>query len=274
MPVITVASDSFEQGADIARRTAQALGYAYLDRALLDQVAQEQAVPRDELVKALDEPPGLLTLRSRRRQKLLTHIQAACLEKLQADNLVCYGLGAHLYARGVAHVLHVRIVTDQQKRATELAQRENMPVDKALKQIQRQDEGRRRWSQECFNLDETSPELYDLVISLSNLEPAKAVEIIADTAGYPKFQAMTYSRKYLMDKTLAARVREKLQEYFPDVRVEASDATVVVQLQSLKRDQRKKQEKVRELAGQVPGVEYTEVHIIKDFFGQAAESGR
>lgn len=274
MPVITVSSDSFEQGGEIARRIAEALGYEYLGRDLLDQVAREQAVPLEELVKALDEPPGLLTMRSRRRQKMLVHIQAACLEKLQADNLVCYGLAANLYARGVAHVVHVRVVTDQQKRAAELAQKQGLAPDKAIKQIQRQDEGRRRWSQEFFNLDETSPELYDLVISLSNLEPEKAIEIIADTAGYPKFQAMTYSRKYLMDKVLAAKVREKLLEHFPDVRVEASDATVVVQLQSLKRDQRKKQEKVRELAGQVPGVEYTEVHVIKDYFGQAAESGR
>lgn len=274
MPVITVSSDSFEQGQEIARSIAKVLGYKYLGRDLLDQVAREQAVSKDELIKALEEPPGILIARSRRRQKMLTHIQAACLEGLREDYLVCYGLGAHLYAQGVAHVLHARIVTDQAKRAAELARRQNLAPDKAAKQIQRQDEGRRRWSQEYFGLDETSPEIYDLVISLSNLGPEKAVEIIVDAAGYPKFQAMTYSRKYLLDKVLASKVREKLLEHFPEVRVEAHDATVVVQLQSLRRDQRKKQEKVRELAGQVPGVEYTEVHIIKDYFGQAAESGR
>ena len=42
----------------------------------------------------------------------------------------------------------------------------------------------------------------------------------------------------------------------------------------LKRNQREKQETVRKLAGQVPGVRYVEVHVINDLFAQAALSER
>ncbi len=274
MPVITISADFFEQGQQIAQETAKALGYEYLGRELLAELAREHDLAEEDLVKALDEPPGFLGMRTRRRQQLLAHIQAACLERLLADNIACYGLGAHLYVIGVSHALQVRILADPEQRVAELTKRQGMPQERARKQVQREDEGRQRWSKEFFGLDETDASLYDMVLSLATLEPEKAVEIICDAAGYRKFQPMTYSRNYLRDKALASKVRLKLMERFPDIRVQASDGTVVAQVQSLKRDQRKKQEAVRELASQVPGVNYVEVHIISNFFEQAAESER
>lgn len=274
MPVITIAADFLELGREIAQKTAAALGYELLGRELLPEVARQHNLSPEELVKALDEAPSLLSMGTRRRQKLLAHIQTACLERLLADKVVCYGLGAHLYVTGVSHALRVRVLSDPHRRAADLAQAQGIALSKAGKLVQRQDQGRRRWSREFFQADETDPALYDMVLSMSTLEPEKAVEIICDAAGYRKFQPMTYSRKYLKDKALASKVRETLMERFPDLRVSASDGTVVVQIQSLKRQQRKKREEVRQIASQVPGVDYVEVHVINAFFDQAAQSGR
>jgi cytidylate kinase len=274
MPIITISSNSPEREEEIAREVSQKLGFPLLGREILAEVARDNQVPLEELTKALDDPPGLLGMRPKRRRELLSHIQTACLERVQDDNLVCHGLAAHLYLVGVSHALKVQILADPKERAAELAERKGVGPDKAAKLLKQQDEARRRWSQEIFSLDETDSELYDMVFNLTNLEPAKAVEIICDAAGYSKFQAMTYSRKYLADKLMGSRVLQKLMHRFPDIKVQVSDGTVVARLQSLKKDQRKKQEAVRELAGQVPGVNYVEVHVIRDFFGQAAQSGR
>ncbi|RJX29912.1 MAG: cytidylate kinase-like family protein [Desulfarculus sp.] len=274
MSLIAISADSYPQGLDIAQRTAAALGYGLLGRELLAQVAADRGLPQEQLVQALEETPGFFGMRTRRQQELLLHIQAACLERLLADNLVCYGLGAHLYLVGVSHALRVRVLAEPQQRAAELAALRGLPPERAAKLLERQDQERRRWSSQFFQADEMDPAQYDMVLSLGNLEPEKAVEIICDAAGYRKFQAMTYSRKCLQDKALAARVLAKLMPRFPDIRLQASDGTVVAQVQSLKRDQRKKQEAVRELASQVPGVSYVEVQVIRDYFGQAAQSGR
>jgi hypothetical protein len=42
----------------------------------------------------------------------------------------------------------------------------------------------------------------------------------------------------------------------------------------LKREKRKRAEKIKELAGAIPGVNYVEVHVIHDLLRQAAESFR
>ena len=273
MPVIIVTADDFEQGRDLAHRVAGVLGYRYLGRDLLASVAEQRQVSEEELTKALDEAPGLLT-RKNRRQRLLSFIEAACLEELLGDNVVAYGLAAHLYVRGVSHVMKVRIINEPEQRAKELAQRDNLPLERARKLAIRQREEQRRWSQDAYQLDQTDPSLYDLVISLGTLEPDKAVEIICDTVGYRKFQPMTYSRKLMQDKALAVRVRLELMERFPDIRVESNDGTVVAYIQSLKKDQRKKQELVRQIAGAMDGVRHVEVHVIRDYFGQAAQSSR
>jgi cytidylate kinase len=270
MPIITISSNSPEREKEIALGVAQKLGFPLLGREILAEVARDNQVPLEDLAKALDDPPGLLGMRPKRRRELMAHIQTACLSRVQDDNLVCHGLAAHLYLVGVSHVLKVQILADPKERA----ERKGVGPEKAAKLLKQEDEARRRWSQEIFNLDETDSELYDMVFNLTNLEPAKAVEIICDAAGYSKFQAMTYSRKYLADKLTASRVVQKLMHRFPDITVHVSDGTVVARLQSLKKDQRKKQEAVRELAGQVSGVNYVEVHVVRDFFGQAAQSGR
>lgn len=274
MPVITISADAFEKGREIAQAVADRLGWDYLGRQLLTTLAEKESLPEAELLKALEEPPGFLGMRPKRRRQLLNHVQAACLDRLAADDQVCYGLGAHLYVKGVSHVLKVRIITDLADRARTVAGVEGMPRERAEKLAKKAEQERRRWSTEFFGEDETDAAIYDLVISLSSLEPAKAVEIITDAAGYTKFQPMTYSKKCMQDMVLASKVRLKLMESFPDIRVLANDGTVVAHVKSLKRDQRKKQEAVRRLAGEVPGVEYVEVHVINDIFGQAVESGR
>lgn len=274
MPVIAVSSDSPEVEASIAEKIAQQLGYTLLGRALLEQVARQHKVKPEELVQALDEPLALMARRNRRRKELVTHIQAACLEALQSDEVVCHGLAAHLYVVGISHAMRVRVLANPERRAEELAGPGPLTPEKARRLLARDQQGRSRWSQELFGVDETDPSSYDIVLSLTNLEPEQAARIVCEAADFPKFQAMTYSRKCLEDFTLASRVRQALMHRFPDVQVRVSDGTVVVQVQSLKRDRRRKQEAVRELAGQVPGVRYVEVHVINDLFGQAMISDR
>ncbi len=248
MPIIAVSANHFEQGAQIARRVAESLGYRFLGRELVEEVAREHSLAASDLRRALEDPPGLFN--RRRRRRLLLQLQAACLERLQEDGAVCYGLGAHLYLGGISHALLVRILAEKPD--------PQEPV-------------RRRWAQEFFQKDESDPELYDMVLSLSTIEPGQAVEIICETAGYRKFQPMTYSRKCLQDRLLECRVHLQLMERFPEVKVQACDGTVVVQMRGLRLDQGKKQRAVREIARRVPGVEYVEVHVVRSFFDKAGE---
>jgi len=78
----------------------------------------------------------------------------------------------------------------------------------------------------------------------------------------------------MRDRELIGRVRVALLKGFSTARVQARGGTVVVEIKALKREKSRKTSAVKELVGKIPGVYHVEVHIIKDIFREAAESGR
>ncbi|MCJ7685940.1 MAG: cytidylate kinase-like family protein [Desulfobacteraceae bacterium] len=274
MPIIIISSDSYKTGREISEKTAKAIGYDYIDREILGPVAEKSDVQEEELIKALDEAPSFLGLSSKLRNRYLAYIQEATLGQLLEDNVVCHGLAAHLFVLGVSHVLKVRVLSDPEELASQLSSEAGGSAEKMKKLLKREDAQRKRWSIETFNLDETDPSNYDVVINLSQIDPDEAVKTIADMTAYRKFQPMTYSSKCLKDKELASRVRLVLMERFSDVRVQADGSTIVVETKAIKREKQKRTEAIKELAEGVEGVGYVEVHMTNDIFRQAAESSR
>ncbi len=274
MPIIIISSDSYRTGREIGEKTAQEIGYDYVDREILPPVCEKYGLQDEKLVKALEEIPSFLGLSSKFWKRYLACIQEATLGQLLDDNVVCHGLAAHLYVLGVSHALKVRVLSDPQVLGRELSLEASAVPEKVKKMLKRHEEKSRKWSLDAFNLDETDPSNYDMVISLAQIDPDEAVKTIVDMAGYRKFQPMTYSIKCLKDKELAGRVRVLLMERFPDVKVTADGSTVVVETKAVKREKRKRTEAIKELAGGIEGVNYVEVHVATDIFRQAAESAR
>lgn len=274
MPIIIISSDSYKTGREIGKKTAEATGYDYVDREILDRVAEKSNIKKDKLIKALEEAPSFWGLSAKLRNKYLTYIQEATLGQLIEDNVVCHGLAAHLYVLGVSHALKVRVLSDPEKLAGQLSSEAGGSVEKIKKLLKRREEERKRWSLETFDLDETDPSNYDMVISLKQIGPDEAVKNIAGMTAYRKFQPMTYSIKCLRDKELASRVRVALMDQFPDVRVRADDSTIVVETKAIRKEKQKRIETIKELARGVEGVGYVEVHVANNLFRQTAESSR
>ena len=272
MSLVIVSADDFGLGESVCRWVAEEMGFRHVGREILAEVAEKRQVQQEDLVRTLDELPGFLTRRNQRR-RMLSFIEEACLERLLEDGAVCNGLGAHLYVKGVSHALKVRLISDSEQCAHTVAKERGVSLEKAQKIVKRKKDTERRWSQDAYGMDQTDPSHYDMVLSLGALEKKKVVEILCDTASYRKFLPVTFSLKLMQDNLLAARVRVALMDRFPDIRVESKEGTVVAYIQSLKKDQRRKQETVREVAGGIEGVRHVEVHVIRDFVGQAAQSG-
>ena len=274
MSVVIISSDREDQAREIAERTAEILGYSILNREALNAVAAKYDIRVEKLHQALDELPSFMGMSSKMRAQFLAYIEEAALAGLSAGNVVCHGLAAHLYVLGVSHVLKVRILADPEKQVGQIISRDGVSREKAVRHLKQRESLRKRWSRGVYGRDETDAALYDMVISLSQIDIHEAVGTIAETARYPRFRPMTYSIKCMKDKELATKVRGLLMAHYPDVRVRADGTTVVVETNALKREKRKRAEKIKELAGRIPGVDYVEVHVINDLLRQAAESFR
>ncbi len=274
MSIINISSDVYEEGRKIAQKTAEAMGYAYVGREILRGVAEKYHLSETKLVDAIDKAAPTLRMSLKLRKQLMAYIQEAVLGEMLKDNIVCQGLAAHLYVLGVSHVLKVRILIDPEERARNYAQTHNMSVKKAEKLLAREKKLRQQWSFSEFRFDETDPSKYDLMVSLSQIDPDEAVRIITETVCSRKFQPMNYSEKCLKDLELAARVRVLLMDKYPSSRVQANGGNLIIETLGLTREKRKREAAIKELAENIPGVNYVEVHFIHDFFRQAAESFR
>ena len=240
MPIIAFSSDPYEDSSEIAKNTAEVLGYRYVDRKILSPVAVKYGIPEVKLIKALDETPSFMGMTSKAWNQYLAYIQEAVFGEMLDDNVVIQGVAAHLYVLGVSHVLKVCILVNPDEKVRRMADQENISFEKAKKIVRRQEKKRKRWSLDGFNLDETNPSLYDMVINISQIDPEEAVGMISAATGYRKFKPMTYSIKCMRDRELASRVRAALLIKFPDARVKARDGKVVVDIKALKREKRKK----------------------------------
>jgi cytidylate kinase len=192
MPVVIISSDNYDKGREIAQKTAETLGYALLGREVLESVASKYDIPEEKLQRALDEVPSFLGMSSKIRALYLAYIEEATLVGLSGDKVVCQGLAAHLYVLGVSHVLKVRILADREELTRQVAAREGVSEEKAAKLLSRLASDRQRWSRAAYHRDETDASLYDMVISLNQIESEEAVKTITEMTEYRKFQPMTY----------------------------------------------------------------------------------
>ncbi|MCF8081468.1 MAG: cytidylate kinase-like family protein [Deltaproteobacteria bacterium] len=269
MSIIIISSDSYEKGEEIAHNAARALDYACLDRELLAVVAARYGIPQDRLEWALESSPSSWGRSARLQDRCLAYMQSTTLGELLKDNTVCHGLAAHLYVVGISHALRVRILAEPVELAREISGEGEVPPERAPRFIDRQRKLRQHWSLTHYQLDETDPSQYDLVISLSQIHTDEAIKIIAQTAGYRRFAPMTYSLRCIKDAELASRVRAGLLEAYPKVKVRAEGGTVIVETQGSRRNKLKKAAAIKEEVQAMEGVDYVEVHIKNGLFKRA-----
>jgi cytidylate kinase len=273
MPAIIVSSDSPAVARSVAQSVATRLGWTCLGRELLAEVAERHGLQERVLARALDEHGARLGILNRTRDVHLSYIQAAVLERFVASNLVCEGLGAHLFVREIPHVLNLRVLEDLRQQVNRTAAEERVSPRRVRRQLERQAQRRQRWSKEVFGVDESNPAIYDMVISLGQIDVERVVKTVCDTIGDRRFQEMTYSRKCVEDRALAGRVRAALVRQFPSVRVSARDGTVTLALGRAAASWRKRAEQVKQLAEQVDGVDYVELQRATGVMGKEARNG-
>lgn len=262
MSIILISSDDRETEAIIAEKVAQEKGYERLDSRFLKDIADRHDLNPDKLKEALTSTPSVLKkLAARQWRQALACIEAEVLDRLLVDNVVCCGLGAHLYVTGISHAMKIRVQSGKEKKIADIAEQNAVSFEKAARWAAKDLENQKKWSLTAFNTDETDLSRYDMVISLDQIDPVEAVRTITGASEYRKFQVMTYSMKCLNDLALAARVNVALLKSMTDVNVQARDGAVIVYVRTLRRQKRKTVETIKELAGRVDGVSYVEVHV-------------
>ncbi len=184
-PFLTISREAGSGGAEVARRVAARLGWAVLDKELVDCLASDLKLePR--VLRLIDETRAnwfsetLLNLFNSRLVAQQSYVEL--LGKVVAlaasdEPVVIVGRGAHLILPH-EHGLYVRVIAPRPTRLTELARIEDVDQSTAEKRLDEIDADRQGFIRRNFRRDVSDASLYDLVVNTETLGFDGSAEVI------------------------------------------------------------------------------------------------
>ena len=261
MAIITISRGSYSRGEEVAEKVAQKLGYDCISRDILLDASEQFNIPEIKFLRAIHDAPSILDRFTYGKEKYIAYIQAALLKYLREDDMVYHGLAGHFFLNSVSHVLKVRIIADLADRVRLEMEREGTDEKDALRNLQKDDEHRRKWSRSLYGIDTWDPSLYDLVIHIKQVTVDDAVDIICHAVNLKPFQTTPQSRQAMNDLAVAAEVKAALIDLNPTVEVAAQDGKVHVKAKARSGEQELARD-LETIAKGVRGVKEIEVQVL------------
>jgi len=228
MSIITISRGSYSRGKEVAEILARKLGYDCVSRDILLEASDEFNIPEIKLVRALHDAPTVLERFTHGKERYVSYLRSALLQRVLKDNVVYHGLAGQYFLRDIPHVLKVRITADMEDRVKEEMKRENISAEEALYILKKDDEERRGWGLKVYGTDTWDDRLYDMVLHIKKLTVEDAVEILFETVQKPIFQTTPESHKIISNLALSAKVQTSLMKIAQMVKVTADDGVVII----------------------------------------------
>ncbi len=264
MPIITLSFGAAGIRDNIARNVADRLGYECVGRQVIQEASERFDVPEVKLSRAMRDIPSLFGMSVTTRSRYLAYVLAAAARYLLKDNLVYHGPAAHVIGQGISHVIKVRIIPHREARIAFEMENNGISREKALEVIEKEEKKRRKYMTMAFGIDDTSDNIYDLIIDRSVMNSSQAAEEIAVTASQKKYQPMSYSIQTAKNIELSYRVKAQLVELDPEIQVRCQSGNVHLQVKCSDRDRERKERLVQERMQEIEDVESIEIQILED----------
>jgi cytidylate kinase len=207
MAVVTISRQFGSAGTQIAERVCELLGYRYLDKVLITQVAAEAGLSGKELVDFSEErfevrgfldrllrpgPHGVARLQTRTRDatgretlsveqldeaRCAKLVRSAIHAAYQQGDVVIVGRGGQVILQEMPGVLHVRVVAPMGTRILRLQKQEGVDAEQARRLAIQHDQATARYLDTLFGVRGDEATLYHLVINTGKWSPEAAAQI-------------------------------------------------------------------------------------------------
>ena len=198
MAVITISKEFGTESEKVASQAAQRLGYEYIGKQLIAEIARELHLSESEaevfrktaqsrilrfvdrftcsiVQKVVDREHGCLDDKNyyETTKKLVENVY-------EAGDAIILGWGGQCILRGKPNTLHVRLIKDDEIKIKEVMQNRNLNHDAAMALIKKDEGDLREYIKHYFNEDWNAAHLYDLIIDMEKNSVEKAVDLICD----------------------------------------------------------------------------------------------
>jgi cytidylate kinase len=260
MSIITISRGSYSMGKEVAEKVSAKLGYKCLSREVILDASDLYHIPEIKMVKAIHDSPTILERIGGSKKAYIAYYQSALAGRVKEDDVVYHGLAGHVLLKGIPHVLKVRIIAELEDRVAIEMKRENVSRQEALTIIKKDDEERRKWTQNLYGVDPWDSSLYDLVIHIHKFTVDDAVNIICDAVNLNQFRVTKESQVKMDDLALASRVKAFLIEKHFDVSVLSESGNILIYTKGDDRMVGKLEEILKKLPESIEGINHTEIH--------------
>ena len=178
MPTITISRQLGSLGDEVAQAIAGRLHYRLVSRELINQAASRAGAP--EMALATIDDLGLFGMRPtpKARRAYQQAVKGILDELAEASDIVIVGRAGQVILREHPNVFHVKVIAPKSVRASRLAQTQRISLESANAQIEASDRTRRNYLRYYYHVRWDDPELYDLIINTTRLQPNEAACII------------------------------------------------------------------------------------------------
>jgi len=204
MAVITISKEFVTESEKVASLAAQRLGYEYIGKNLIAEIAKELHISEGEaeifrktsqsrilrfvdrytcsiVQKVVDREHGCLD------DKNYYETTKNLVEKsYDAGDVIILGWGGQCILRNKPNTLHVRLTKDAETKINEIMQNRNLEHKAAKDFIEREERDLRDYIKQYFNEDWNDARLYDLIIDLGKNTVEQAVDKICDNVKHKK----------------------------------------------------------------------------------------
>ncbi len=177
MALITISREFGSWGEEIARLTAEKLGFLLVNKKMIEGHLPEDKIKLDLDEKAFEESEQYSLLQKERIFSLHHYLN----QLSQENKLVILGRGGHLLFKDHSIGLHVKVICPLDKRILRIREMYSLSEKAAITLINEQDRDRKKYLEEIFNEDWLNLDLYDLVINTDKITIESASEIIANS---------------------------------------------------------------------------------------------
>jgi len=232
MQIACISRGTRGHGKELAVALAEKMGYECLGREDLVEAAIEEGIQVARLEMAMVKPRAFSERLALERDHYLAFCRSFLCERALTKSLVYHGRTGHLLLPGIAHVLRVRVICDEEHRIRSAMSDLGVEREKALRYIRDVDEDRSRWVRSMYAVSVDEPINYDLTLNLQHLGVENAASALVAMAQLPDFQMTPASRQAMLDLLLGANARLALardtRTALVDFKVRADGGVVTV----------------------------------------------
>lgn len=179
MAAITVSRSLGSHGGRIARKVAKELGWAFADKATINQVISQYGLIRLDDVYG-DEPPRLRELFDRNTIWTIEWMNKTIATIAATRDAVILGRGGFYVLSGYADVLNVHVSAPAELRAERIGKRDGISPAEAMPKIEKNDKAREVFVRRFYGAKWAHESSYDLTVDTGELSDDEAIARIIE----------------------------------------------------------------------------------------------